>query len=109
MMENKNKSKFEIDEYGTKYWCNEDGLYHREDGPAVEYKDGTKEWHFRGKCHRLDGPAWIHYNGDTDWFINDYYVTKEINKWAKENSIDLDNLTDVDKALIKIFWVDYGE
>ena len=30
---------------------------HREDGPAIYRKDGTKEWHIKGKRHRLDGPA----------------------------------------------------
>ena len=102
-----NKPICEIDEYGTKRWYNEDGLYHREDGPAIEYKDGTKIWFFHDEYHRLDGPAWIHDNGDTDWYINDYYVTSEITEWAKTHSIDLDNLTDVDKALIKIVWADY--
>ena len=30
---------------------------HREDGPAVEYADGSKEWYLNGKLHREDGPA----------------------------------------------------
>ena len=80
------------------------------DSPSIdimEYKDGTKIWFFHDEYHRLDGPAWIHDNGDTDWYINDYYVTSEITEWAKTHSIDLDNLTDVDKALIKIVWADY--
>jgi hypothetical protein len=25
-------------------YMNEKGLYHREDGPAIEYHDGTKQW-----------------------------------------------------------------
>jgi len=33
----------EIDEYGNKRWYL-NGLLHREDGPAVEYADGNKEW-----------------------------------------------------------------
>ena len=41
------------------------------------------------------------------WFINNHNVTYEIATWAKENDIDLDNLTDVDKALIKLVWSDY--
>ena len=126
-----NKPICEIDKYGNKYWFLND-LYHREDGPAIEYSDGTKKWFINGKQHRLDGPAielisgtkywylnnrlhgldgpaWIHNNGQSDWFINDYYVTKEIYSWATENNIDLDNLTDIDKALIKLIWVDYGK
>jgi hypothetical protein len=36
-----------------------DGLLHREDGPAVEYLNGDKEWRFNGRFHRLEGPALI--------------------------------------------------
>jgi len=32
-------------------------LVHREDGPALERKDGHKEWYKNGKLHRQDGPA----------------------------------------------------
>jgi len=30
--------------------------------------------------------------------------TEQIHDWAKDQNIDLDNLTEVDKALIKITW-----
>ena len=33
---------------GTKRWCL-NGKLHREDGPAVEYSDGHKEWYLHGK------------------------------------------------------------
>ena len=26
-------------------WCNENGRLHREDGPAIEYTDGSKQWY----------------------------------------------------------------
>jgi hypothetical protein len=39
-----NKSESETDEYGTKRWFL-NGKYHREDGPAVEYANGSKEWY----------------------------------------------------------------
>ena len=63
--------------------------------------------------HRLDGPAHIKFYDDGsiatyDWYINDYYLTHKIEKWAKENDIDLDNLSEVDKALIKLTWADYN-
>ena len=60
------------------------------------------------KRHRLDGPAFLCCSGGL-WFINGFDVTIGIYQWAEENSIDLDNLTDVDKALIKIVWADYGK
>lgn len=51
-----NEPIIEIDKYGTKrYRLN--GKLHCEDGPAIEYSDGSKAWYINGKRHRLDGPA----------------------------------------------------
>ena len=33
---------------GSKYW-RLNGLYHREDGPAIEYPNGSKYWCLNGK------------------------------------------------------------
>ena len=47
------KNGLHIAPYGNKYWYLE-GELHREDGPAVEYPDGTKEWYLNYKnikCH----------------------------------------------------------
>ena len=33
---------------GSKYW-RLNGLYHREDGPAIEYPNGRKYWFLNGK------------------------------------------------------------
>jgi hypothetical protein len=55
------------------YWVeylNEQGLLHREDGPAREYSNGTKAWFINGKLHREDGPAVEHGNGDEEWYLN---------------------------------------
>ena len=38
-----------IDSNGTKYWFNKQGQRHREDGPAVVWSDGCKEWWLNGK------------------------------------------------------------
>ena len=81
----KNKPICEIDKSGTRWW-RLNGLFHRLDGPAIEYKNGTNHW-----------------------YINGYNVTDIITDWANENDIDLDNLSEVDKALIKIIWADYGK
>ena len=127
-----NKPICEIDKDGNKYWYL-DGKFHRADGPAIEYSNGvtawylngqrhredgpaviftngTKIWYINDQCHRLDGPAYINIDiGTTSWVINNNDVTDKITTWAKENSIDLNNLIDVDKALIKIAWADYNE
>ena len=33
---------------GVRYWAKY-GKYHREDGPAIEYENGRKEWWFEGQ------------------------------------------------------------
>jgi hypothetical protein len=55
-------------------FCNEkrwyvNGILHREDGPAVEYADGSRAWHQNYKLHRYDGPAIEHCNGSRAWYI----------------------------------------
>lgn len=49
-----------------------DGQLHREDGPAVEYKDGSVlEWWIHGYRHREDGPAVVKYYGSVqEWYIH---------------------------------------
>ena len=45
---------------------NKEGLYHREDGPAIiggKFGD-EKYWYFNGKLHREDGPAVIEHGGN---------------------------------------------
>jgi hypothetical protein len=98
-----NKPICETDKDGNKWWSL-NGKLHREDGPAIIRINGIKEYFIHNKRHRLDGPAWISSVSSfrNEWFINGILVTPEITKWATENNIDLDNLTDVDIALIKI-------
>jgi hypothetical protein len=59
-----------IDDLGTKRWRNERGQLHRENGPAIEHNDGTKEWYLNHKLHREDGPAIEWANGSKSWWIN---------------------------------------
>ena len=42
----------------------------REDGPAVEYADGHREWYLNGKRHREDGPAIASADGHREWYLN---------------------------------------
>jgi len=44
---------------------------HREDGPAIEWSNGSKEWYLEGKIHRIDGPALIRNDGYKQWYIDD--------------------------------------
>ena len=72
------KSKVRITKE-TYIWKNEDdkgvihykdGKKHREDGPAVELKDGTRQWFVNGDLHREDGPAAELDNGTKQWWLN---------------------------------------
>lgn len=59
-------------------YLNDKGLYHREDGPAIDSFDGTKEWMINGRYHREDGPAVEWAGGKVDyWFDGKYYPSKE--------------------------------
>jgi hypothetical protein len=69
-MSKKEWPKCEIDEDGNKFWRNEAGEWHREDGPAIEWVDGAKTWCRNGKCHREDGPAVEGISGHKEWYIN---------------------------------------
>ena len=59
-----------IDEEGTKFYYNEKGQLHREDGPAIEKLNGYKAWYINGKHHREDGPSVEFANGDKCWYKN---------------------------------------
>jgi len=54
---------------GTKEWWINHKL-HREDGPAVEYECGYKEWWIDGEVHREDGPAIEYVDGTKAWYLN---------------------------------------
>ena len=59
--------------------------------------------------HRFDGPAVIWNDGVGDmWYINGFDVDNKIYKWAKAQNIDLNDLSDEDKVLIKLAWADYN-
>ena len=53
---------------GTKHWYVE-GKWHRIDGPAIEFSNGEKRWYAEGKLHRLDGPAIERSNGTKLWYV----------------------------------------
>ena len=61
------KSIRRVDSNGNVKFTNENGLFHREDGPAIEYTDGTKKWLINGMYHREDGPA-IEWSDGAKWY-----------------------------------------
>ncbi len=61
---------------GTKFWFL-NGKQHRENGHAVEYSNGEKCWFLNGQRHRDDGPAAISFNGTKEWWLNNEQLTQE--------------------------------
>ena len=51
-------------------WYNLEGKDHRENGPALEWVNGSKSWWINGKRHRTDGPAVECADGYEEWWIN---------------------------------------
>jgi hypothetical protein len=58
------------DEYGDRRWYNSEGELHREDGPAIEWADGTRSWYLNNQRHREDGPAMEWSDGTRSWYWN---------------------------------------
>lgn len=106
---------------------NENGQLHREDGPALEWPDGTKEWwlndvrhredgpalvitrngvvsnhwYFNGKRHREDGPASELGDGTKAWWLNGKELFG-VEEWMEENDIDLS--ADEGRVAFKLRW-----
>ncbi len=64
----------------TEWYLN--GELHRENGPAIEYADGTKVWHLNGNRHRVDGPAVEYADGSKYWYLNSIQYSEA--DWKKE-------------------------
>lgn len=62
---------------GVIEWVDYLGTWHRTDGPAVEYPNGTKIWYHHGKCHRHDGPAKEYADGRREWWVDGYHVRSD--------------------------------
>ena len=55
---------------GSTRWVLPNGDFHREDGPAVIFLDGSKWWYQNNKLHRIGGPAIEDANGDEEWYMH---------------------------------------
>ena len=82
-----NAQSFKIDMFGNKIYKDEKGRFHREDGPAIIYKDGTKKWYKHGLLHREDGPAVIYSNGFKKWYLDGIEYSKK--EFEEEICIEL--------------------
>jgi hypothetical protein len=59
------------------YWH---GKFHRQDGPAIEDADGGKFWYWHGQFHREDGPAWEYADGTKEWYWYDQKIDCQSNQ-----------------------------
>lgn len=59
----KQMKEFYFHSKGTKLWYL-NGELHRENGPAIEYRDGAKQWYLNGKRdhHKEMIESWKHWN-----------------------------------------------
>ena len=75
-----------ITEDGDKYYHSDEemSIRHREDGPAIEYSDGSKSWWINNTLHRKDGPARESADGSKVWCLNGIkYSEEEFNEKMK--------------------------
>jgi hypothetical protein len=69
-------------------WRNKLNQFHREDGPAIEKKNGKKFWLLNGKYHRKNGPAIDNGNITNQWWKNgnrtSFHIAdiRRINDWT---------------------------
>jgi len=78
---------------GLKEWYLDDRL-HREDGPAMEWANGSKYWYLNGKRHRKDGPAVEYSNGSKSWYLDGKYLTEKehAKQTVKEVIVSIDDI-----------------
>ena len=66
-----------VDEFGTRFYSNSQGLWHRVHGPAVIRADGYTSWWLNGRPHRTTGPAAEWPDGYTSWCLDGKQLTEE--------------------------------
>jgi len=82
ILEFKEGITLEIRESGDRYWFNSNGELHREDGPAIEYHNGGKEYYENGWLHRIGRPAIEFTKGIRFWYLRGKQYS-EYDYWEK--------------------------
>ena len=91
-----------VDVFGTTRWYKDAKckILHRENGPAIEWRDGDKRWYQRGQRHRIDGPAVVYADGSKVWCINDKAMTEAEFLAATQPVVEL-TVADIEKLVGK--------
>jgi hypothetical protein len=96
-MDNIMQATMRVDADGDKIWRLPCGRWHREDGPAIEWKNGDKFWYLNDKLHRTDGPAVVRSNWrNNTWWLNDRVFS--FDAWLEANT----ELTDEQQVMLKL-------
>jgi len=86
----------EITSTGSKFYFKdkEMTILHREDGPAFEGSNGSKEWRINGKLHREDGPAVEWWDGSKSWALNGERLSEQefLKRTAKKIILTMDEI-----------------
>ena len=61
-------AKREYSRTGLVRWYDDEGFYHREDGPAAVWSDGRQLWYRRGRSHFAHGPSDLWSDGTLRWY-----------------------------------------
>ena len=67
----------ETDEHGVINYRNSAGKWHRVNGPAVIWTDGSRSWYQNDILHRTDGPAIECPGGIYSWWLNGKMLTEQ--------------------------------
>ena len=94
------KYRVEVAKDGTRIYYNNAGELHRDEGPAVEWDDGTKIWYQNGQLHRIDGPAIDYASGPKAWYINGVRLTEAEFLIASQPVVEM-TVADVEKLVGK--------
>ena len=84
---------------GSKCWY-QNGQRHRTDGPAIERADGTKCWYQNGHLHRTDGPAIERADGTKEWYIDGKVMTEAEFLAATQPVVEM-TVADIEKLVGK--------
>lgn len=74
---------YTIDRNGNQFYSKDLArtIFHRLDGPAIEYANGSKVWWANGKLHRIDGPAVERIDKSNAWYVDgEPYCEEDFNR-----------------------------
>jgi hypothetical protein len=77
-----------------------DGKFHREDGPAIEWADGSKSWWINSQLHREDGPACEYADGSKEWYLNGVQLTEEEHQAQTQPAVEM-TIAEIEQLLGK--------